>query len=146
MRQNLKRNWLVSSKLTCESWRIFTWALKNVNFLQYNGLLLTKVCNVWAKNVQRRYVWWHWILMQMQHEKFGKFWLEHSKVSKLVLWWDPFTQSRKCFCLKFTGELCIMTMKNDEKFKEELTCQFKINTTNLMNFDSSTWKTQKLAL
>ena len=27
--------------------------------------------------------------------------------------------------LKFTGELYVMTMKNDVKFEEELTCQFK---------------------
>ena len=42
--------------------------------------------------------------------------------------------------LKFTGELCVMTMKNDAKFKEELTCQFKIDIRNLTNFDRSTRK------
>ena len=31
--------------------------------------------------------------------------------------------------LKFTEELCVMTMKNDAKFEEELTCHFKIDTT-----------------
>ena len=31
--------------------------------------------------------------------------------------------------LQFTGELCGMTMKNDAKFVEELTCRFKIDTT-----------------
>ena len=31
--------------------------------------------------------------------------------------------------LKFTEELCIVTMKNDAKFEEELTCYFKIDTT-----------------
>ena len=30
---------------------------------------------------------------------------------------------------KFTEELCIMKMKNDIKFEEELTCLFKIDTT-----------------
>ena len=29
-----------------------------------------------------------------------------------------------------------MTMKNDAKFEEELTCQFKIDMRNLTNFDS----------
>ena len=29
--------------------------------------------------------------------------------------------------LKFTGELCVMIMKNDTKFEEELTFQFKID-------------------
>ena len=37
-----------------------------------------------------------------------------------------------------------MTMKNDEKFEEELTCRFKIDIRNLMNFDLSTQKSQKL--
>ena len=31
-----------------------------------------------------------------------------------------------------------MTLKNDEKSEEELTCRFKIDASNLMNFDSST--------
>ena len=48
--------------------------------------------------------------------------------------------------LKFTGELRVMTMKNDAKFEEELTYQFKIDIRNLMNFDLSTQKSQKFAL
>ena len=36
---------------------------------------------------------------------------------------------------KFTGELSIMTMKNDAKFEEELTWQFKIDMRNVTNFD-----------
>ena len=39
-----------------------------------------------------------------------------------------------------------MTMKNDSKFEEDLTCQFKIGMRNLMNFDLSTGKSQKFAL
>ena len=35
-----------------------------------------------------------------------------------------------------------MTMKNDAKFEEELTCHFKIDMRNLINFDLSTWKSQ----
>ena len=45
--------------------------------------------------------------------------------------------------LKFTGELCVKTMKNDAKLEEELTCQFKIDMSNLTNFDPSTQKSQK---
>ena len=40
--------------------------------------------------------------------------------------------------LKFTGEFCVMTVKNDTEFKEELTCQFKIDMRNLINVDPST--------
>ena len=39
-----------------------------------------------------------------------------------------------------------MTLKNDAKFDEELTCRFKIDMKNLMNFNSSDQKSQKVAL
>ena len=39
-----------------------------------------------------------------------------------------------------------MTMKNDEKIEEELTCQFKTDIGNLANFEPTTWKSQKFAL
>ena len=50
----------------------------------------------------------------------------------------PFIQSRKYMNLKFTGELCVMTMKNDAKSEQELTGQFEIDMSNIMIFDSST--------
>ena len=40
--------------------------------------------------------------------------------------------------LKFTGELFAITMTNDAKFEEKLTCQFKTDKRNLMNFGLST--------
>ena len=48
--------------------------------------------------------------------------------------------------LNFTGEFFVMTMKNDTKLEEELTCHFKIDMRNLTNFDQSTQKSQKCAL
>ena len=36
-----------------------------------------------------------------------------------------------------------MTMKNDAKLEEELTCQFKVDMETLKNFDPSTQKFQK---
>ena len=39
-----------------------------------------------------------------------------------------------------------MAMKNDARLKEELTCSFKTDMTNLTNFDPSTEKSQKFAL
>ena len=45
--------------------------------------------------------------------------------------------------LKFTEELCVMTMKNNAKFEKELTFHFKTDMRNLTNFDSSTPKSQK---
>ena len=39
-----------------------------------------------------------------------------------------------------------MTMKTDAKFKEKLTCDFKIDMWNLMNLDPTTYKSQKPTL
>ena len=39
-----------------------------------------------------------------------------------------------------------MTAKNDAKFEQELTGQFKIDMRNLTNFDPSTQKSQKRTL
>ena len=36
----------------------------------------------------------------------------------------------------------VMTLKNDEKSEEKLTCHFKTNIRNLMNFDPGTQKSQ----
>ena len=39
-----------------------------------------------------------------------------------------------------------MTMKNNEKFEGPSTCHFKIDMTNLTNFDTSTQKSQNFPL
>ena len=39
-----------------------------------------------------------------------------------------------------------MTMKNDTEIEEELTCHFKIDMKNSMNFDPSTRNSPKFAL
>ena len=60
-----------------------------------------------------------------RHEEFGKCSLEHSKVSKVGLWWALFAQSRKKNGLEFTEEeLCVMTINNDTKIEEKMTCFF----------------------
>ena len=48
--------------------------------------------------------------------------------------------------LKFAEELCVMTIKNNAKFEDELTCHFKTDMRTLMNFDSSTQKSKNIAL
>ena len=66
-------------------------------------------------------------------------------MSKPGLLWDASIQSRRCMSLKFSGKLCIMVMKSDSKFEENLTCQFKIDMRNMRNFDPSTQKSQRFA-
>ena len=46
--------------------------------------------------------------------------------------------------LRFTEELCIITMKNYAKFEEELTCRFKINMRKSTSFDPSTQKISQI--
>ena len=73
--------------------------------------------------------------------------------------WEIFTRALssglsrdQCISLKFTGEICVMTMKRDAKFEKELTCKFKIGMRNLLkigmrnllNFDQSTQKISKI--
>ena len=156
MVQKLKRNWLLSSKLT---WAVDKFWFKHskiskictlmgclwskyilFDLKKYRGVMFDGTeywCKIWRKTD---------FCFQKWHKEFGKFSPEHLKVSKLEVWWDPFIQSRKFMSLKFTGEFCVMTMKNDTKFEEELTCQFKIDMRNLTNFDLSTQKSQKFAL
>ena len=88
----------------------------------------------------------NWLLLHKCMEEFEKFSPEHLKVSKLGLWWTFFIRSRKFMSLKFTGALFVMTMKNDAKLKEELTCSFKTDITNLTNFDPSSQKYQSFEL
>ena len=46
--------------------------------------------------------------------------------------------------LKLKEELCVMAMKNNAKFEEEMTFHFKTDTRNLTHFYSSTPKSKKL--
>ena len=46
--------------------------------------------------------------------------------------------------LKLTEALRVTTMKNDTKIEEELTGHFKIDMSNLANFDPSTRKSRNL--
>ena len=154
MMQKLKRNWLVVLKLTWGTSQILTRAFESLKNLSFNWVLVTKVYIVWTTKLQRSYPSWQWRVMftlkknwlVVWNRLFGKFSAEHLKVSKLGLWWDPFVQSRKGMTLKFAEEWCVMTMKNNAKFEEELTCYFKTHMRNLRNFDSSTQKSKKFAL
>ena len=155
MIKSLKRNWFVISKLTWGIWRSVFRALESLKICtlmcsfwptyiifelkKYRGFIFHDTeewCKIWRKND----LWFgKW------HEEFGEFSPEHLKVSKLGLWWGPFVQSRKWMSLKFTEDLCVMKMKNYAIFEEKLTCHFKIDMRNLMNFVPNTWKSKRFA-
>ena len=60
----------------------------------------------------------------------------HQSTSKSQNWdFDgSFNPKQKTCELKTTEDFCDMTMKNDAKFEEELTCHFKIDMRNLNEF------------
>ena len=45
-------------------WWILIWALKRLKKLHFDWSLLCKVYNVWHEKVLRRYISWHWRVMQ----------------------------------------------------------------------------------
>ena len=133
--QKFKKNWLVVLKLTWTS-QILTCALeKSKNFFCLIGSLwpkyilfeLQKYRGGIFHDTEKLYKFWRktaqWF--EKRHEKLGKFSPGHLKVSKLELWWDPFVQSRKGMNLKFTEELCVMTMNNNAKFWRDIDFSFQ---------------------
>ena len=73
---------------------------------KYRGVMFGNTeywCKIWRKTD---------FCFQKWHEELEKCSPEHLKVSKLGLWWDSFVQSWKCLSVRFTGELCVIRMKN----------------------------------
>ena len=72
--------------------------------------------------------------------KFGEISSEQSKVWRFVLWWAPFVKIS--FTEKSTEELSPMTLKSVAEFKEQLSCGFKYDMGNLVNFHPTTQKSK----
>ena len=138
-----KKNWFVVSKIT-RIWWILTWALKVLKIFTLIGTFCANCITCDLENyrgvifhdIEEWYKLWRKTDLQFgkwdeEHDTFSP---EHLKVSNLGLWWDRFIQSRKCMSVKLTEELCMMTMKNEAKFEEGLTCHCKIDMHNLTNF------------
>ena len=143
--------------MTWGIWQILTWVLENPKNVHFNGLLLNKVYHVWPKksigelrlmalNTDAKFDGKLTCAFKNGMRNLANFDQSTFESLKIRLWWDLFVQSRKCTSLKFTGEFCVMKMKNDTKFERGLTFQFKIDMRNLTNVDLSTRKSQKLAL
>ena len=79
-----KKNLFVVWKMTWRIWQIFIRTLSKCQNWHFHGILLSKVQNAWARNLQTSYVWWHWVLpFQNWHKEFDKFWLEHLSLKNL---------------------------------------------------------------
>ena len=128
--QNLKESWFVVSKLI-RIWWILIRAPRSLKNLHFDLFLPWKVCNVWSKEVRMSYLPWRWRMLQNLEKKWLVVWKTtwgisqiftrpyESSDSKLELLWRTFIPSRKGMSLKFTGKLCVMTMKKDPKFEKE---------------------------
>ena len=109
-------HWKVSKLYTLMGcfWTKYIYIYIMFELKKYRGIIFHDTrewCKIWRNNDLWSGKW---------HEKFGKFSLEHMKVSKLGLLLGPLIQSRRCMSLQFTGELFVMTMKNDAKFENWL--------------------------
>ena len=70
-----------------------TWTFESPKNFHFNSLLLSKVYIVWAKKVQRSFLWWNWrgiqnlernwLVVSRLTKEFDKFWPEHLKVSNI---------------------------------------------------------------
>ena len=88
--QNLKRSWLVVSKLTWGIWQIWPEHLKVSEistwmrsfWTKYILLELKKYIRVIFHDTEEKYKVWRVIKLSFRnwHKKFDKFWPEHSKV------------------------------------------------------------------
>ena len=72
--------------------------------------------------------------------------LSTQKSQKLSLYGAPFEQIIYSLSSKSTEELSFIKLKRGTKFGEKLTCRFKIDTKNLINFDVNTRKSIKFSL
>ena len=66
------------------------------------------------------------------------FWILMREVASLkvcTLMFSTFVESILCLSQKGTEELCVITLKNDEKFEDEMTCGLKNDMRNLSNVD-----------
>ena len=103
MIKNLKRNWLVVSKLTWESWQILTRELKSLKNVHFNELVLTKLYNIWAKK-------YRWVMFDCTQDWY-KVWRKTGLCFQKLTWgiWEIFTRAleslqigtlMESFCLK----------------------------------------------
>ena len=75
-------------------------------------------------------------------KEFGSFSCKQSKVWKFTLWWAPFPQSIQSFRWRSIEEPCLITLKNNAKFKEKLILGSKNDMRNLVSFNASRGKSE----
>ena len=156
----LKGDGKFEQKLTCclendrnlANFHQSTWKCQNWNF---DGILLSKVENVWAQNLQRSYVSWQWRIIQ----KLKRNWLVVLKLTpgtSQILTWALKSLKNLCFnwllvtkdslfeLQKYRGVIFHDT-EEIYKFWRKTDLWFEKDLRNLVNFHQSTWKCQNLS-
>ena len=129
------------------------WKSKNWKF---DGILLFKVGNLWASNLQGCFVSWQWKMIP----SLNRNWLVSSKLI-WGIWWI-LTQALKNLknlhlnglllnkvCNVWTKKVqgsCLVALNIDATFEGKLTCAFKNDMRNVANFHQSIFGSLKLEL
>ena len=112
-----EKNWLVVWKMTWGIWQFFARALESLKVIQSRKCMSLKSAEE-LTCVVSKLTWGIWQILTRA--------LDVSNIWNLMgFFWTKYMFELK----KSTEELCFMTLKNDAKFEEELTCPFKIGTT-----------------
>ena len=119
MVQKLNRNWLVSSKLTWGIWQILTWALEILEDLHFNGLLLTKVYNGWAKKSTED-------LCSMVLNTDVKFEGKLTCAFKNDMTWHISAEKQNIVCFKIISQFCISQWSVRRKVFDKLQWLFQL--------------------
>ena len=157
MMQNLKRNWLAISKLTCQEFdkfwpkhvkvsKLFT--LLNPFWVKYILFELKKYRGIIFHKTELGYKIWRGIdLFKNWHKEFDKFWPEHSKVSKIFTLMGSFWVKYILFELTKYGGVILHETEERYKILRGIDLSFQSwHSRNLSNFDQSTWKSKKFSL
>ena len=143
-----------ASKNGMRNLAIFHQTTKSQNW-DFDGILLSKVkmceLKIYRENMcHDNEEWckiWRGIDLSFQnwYEEFDNFWPKHLKISKICTLMDCFWPRHIMFELKKrTEESCLIALNSNTKFEQKMTCAFKNDMRNLVNFQQSKFESLKI--
>ena len=112
----------------------FYWKYNKFQLKKYRGVMSYETeewCKIWRKN---DLLFWKW-------QEFGKFWSEHSKVSKTCTLIVPRAKYISFDLKKYRGVI-FHDAETSCKVEEKLTCGLENEMRDFENFHQNTWKYQ----
>ena len=132
-----------------------TQALESLKNFHFNGVLLSKLYNAWAKKVHWINLPWNWsgiqnlqrnrFVISNWHTEFYKFGPEHSWISKTFNLIGSFWTKYIMFELKKYMQIIFHETEEGYKIWPEIDLSVQIDIGNFTNFDLSTAKSLKLS-